>query len=175
MALAPVAWVIATARDPRRFAAGLILACVVFFIVWYPNIAALPLPSAIVNAYQGLLPTYLYAFQFPVNTDPVVQGLKLIDGPPLVLFGALLGTVVIVGYSAWTWRIAIAEREAERRDPGRSPPARRASPARRRDRPPRGLRSARADRPDRTARPRSAHRPRAAAAGADLGGRHGCL
>ena len=118
VALAPVAWVVVTARDPRRFAAGLVLACVVFFIVWYPNIAALPLPSAIVNAYQGLLPTYLYAFQFPVNTDPVVQGLRLIDGPPLVLFGALLGTVVIVGYSAWTWRIAIAEREAEGRDPG---------------------------------------------------------
>ena len=105
-------------RDPRRFAAGLILACVVFFVVWYPNIAALPLPSAIVNAYQGLLPTYLYAFQFPVNTDPVMQGLKLLDGPPIVLFGALLGTVIVVGYSAWTWRIAMAEREAEARDPG---------------------------------------------------------
>ncbi len=118
VALAPVAWVVATARDPRRFAAGLILACVVFFVVWYPNIAALPLPSAIVNAYQGLLPTYLYAFQFPVNTDPVMQGLKLLDGPPIVLFGALLGTVIVVGYSAWTWRIAMAEREAEARDPG---------------------------------------------------------
>ena len=34
---------------------------------FYPNIAALPLPSTIVNAYQGLLPTYLYAFQFPVS------------------------------------------------------------------------------------------------------------
>ena len=116
IALAPVAWVVATARDPRRFAAGLILACVVFFVVWYPNIAALPLPSAIVNAYQGLLPTYLYAFQFPVNTDPVVQGLKLLDGPPLILLGALLATVVVVGYSAWSWRIALAEREADRRD-----------------------------------------------------------
>ena len=36
----------------------------------YPNIAALPLPSTVVNAYQGLLPTYLYAFQFPVSTGP---------------------------------------------------------------------------------------------------------
>ena len=43
----------------------------------YPNISALPLPSAIVNAYQGLLPTYLYPFQFPVNTDPAAPA------PPL--------------------------------------------------------------------------------------------
>ena len=45
---------------------------------WSPSVAgswsstrtsrALPLPSTIVNAYQGLLPTYLYAFQFPVST-----------------------------------------------------------------------------------------------------------
>ena len=40
----------------------------VWFVVLYPNIAALPLPATIVNAYQGLLPTYLYAFQFSVNT-----------------------------------------------------------------------------------------------------------
>ena len=39
-----------------------------WFVVLYPNIAALPLPDTIVNAYQGLLPTYLYAFQFSVNT-----------------------------------------------------------------------------------------------------------
>jgi predicted membrane-bound dolichyl-phosphate-mannose-protein mannosyltransferase len=114
--LSPVAWVIATARDARRFVAGAVLACIVWFVVWYPNLAALPLPAAIVNAYQGLLPTYLYPFQFPVNTDPVVQGLKLIDGPSVLLLVFLTVTAVIVGYSAWTWRIAIAERDAERRD-----------------------------------------------------------
>ena len=36
--------------------------------ILYPNITALPLPSAVVAAYQGILPTYLYAFQFPVST-----------------------------------------------------------------------------------------------------------
>ncbi len=116
--LAPVAWVVATARDARRFAAGAVLACVAWFVAWYPNLSGLPLPSAIVNAYQGLLPTYLYAFQFPVNTDPVVTGLKLI-GVQTAAFGlVLLFTCLIVGYSAWTWRVSLAEREADRSDPG---------------------------------------------------------
>ena len=56
------------ARDARRFVIGLGTATVAWFVIWYPNLAALPLPSTVVNAYQGFLPTYLYAFQFPVNT-----------------------------------------------------------------------------------------------------------
>ena len=63
------AQVLAT-RDARRFVGGLVIAIVGWFVVFYPNISALPLPSAVVNAYQGLLPTYLYAFQFPVSTAP---------------------------------------------------------------------------------------------------------
>ena len=55
------------ARDPRRFVVGYLVAVVGWFAILYPNIAALPLPSAVVNAYQGILPTYLYAFQFPVS------------------------------------------------------------------------------------------------------------
>ena len=66
--LALVGLQLITARDSRRFAAGFVLAAGVWFVVLYPNIAALPLPDTIVNAYQGLLPTYLYAFQFSVNT-----------------------------------------------------------------------------------------------------------
>ena len=116
VALLPVAWVIATARNTRRFVVGALLACLIFFVAWYPNLSGLPLPAAVVNAYQGLLPTYLYAFQFPVNTDPVVEGLKLISGPPILLFVFLVVTCVVVGYSAWTWRISLAERDAERRD-----------------------------------------------------------
>ena len=45
-----------------------------WFVVLYPNISALPLPSQIVNAYQGILPTYLYAFQFPVSTGRSERG-----------------------------------------------------------------------------------------------------
>jgi len=118
VALSPIAWVVATARDTRRFMAGALLACLAWFVTWYPNLSGLPLPTAIVNAYQGLLPTYLYAFQFPVNTDPVVTGLTLVNVQTVALLVALLVTCVVVGYSAWTWRISLAEREAERRDPG---------------------------------------------------------
>ena len=110
--------VVATARDTRRFVAGAVLACLAWFVTWYPNLSGLPLPTAIVNAYQGFLPTYLYAFQFPVNTDPVVTGLKLLNVQTVALLVALLVTCVVVGYSAWSWRISLAEREAERRDPG---------------------------------------------------------
>ena len=125
VALLPVAWVVATARDVRRFAAGIVLACLAWFAVWYPNLSGLPLPSSIVNAYQGLLPTYLYAFQFPVNTDkvvtgvgfmaPIVKGIPIPAAPTLLAF--LLVVCLIVGYSAWTWRISLAEQDFAERDP----------------------------------------------------------
>ena len=66
--LAYLALGVFAARDPRRFVVGYVAAAVAWGVVLYPNIAALPLPSVIVNAYQGIMPTYLYAFQFPVST-----------------------------------------------------------------------------------------------------------
>jgi len=114
LALLPVAAVIVTARDARRFVVGAFVAIGFWFVFWYPNIAALPLPSAIHNAYQGLLPTYLYPFQFPVSTiDRNVAGPDLFDIRVGALLGALVVVAVVVGYSAWTWRIALAERRRE--------------------------------------------------------------
>ena len=78
---------------------------------WYPNIAALPLPTAISNAYQGVLPTYVYPFQFPVSTSTGTSpGRSLFDSGPALLLLALAGVCVVVGYAAWVWRIALAER-----------------------------------------------------------------
>ncbi len=107
-----VAWVVFGARDPRRFVVGAGLAAVAWTAVLYPNIAALPLPSALVNAYQGILPTYLYPFQFPVNTDPAVSSSGLITPESLLLGAALLFTSAVVAYAARGWRIARAEQEA---------------------------------------------------------------
>ncbi len=61
---------------------GVLAAAAVFFVVFYPNIAALPLPSTLFNAYQGLLPTWLYPFQFPVNTDAPAASQPLLSLVP---------------------------------------------------------------------------------------------
>ena len=108
--LALIAAFVITARDARRFAMGIVFAAVLAFLVLYPNISALPLPSTVVNAYQGLLPTYLYPFQFPVNTDPAAPSVQFLAPEPILLFIALTVTAFVVGYAAWVWRIGPAPR-----------------------------------------------------------------
>ncbi|HEU4920284.1 MAG TPA: phospholipid carrier-dependent glycosyltransferase [Candidatus Limnocylindrales bacterium] len=104
---------VATARDARRFVVGLVSAAAAWFVVVYPNISALPLPTVIANAYQGVLPTYLYLFQFPTNRTEVTEATPLLDPVAGILAGALLLLSVVLAYSAWIWRIALAEREAD--------------------------------------------------------------
>jgi hypothetical protein len=78
-------------------------------VILYPNISALPLPSQLVNAYQGILPTYLYAFQFPVSQIDRNAPIKLFT-PMLGIIGiAVLVTCVVVGYSTWVWRLSAAD------------------------------------------------------------------
>lgn len=113
LALLPVAAFVATARDARRFAAGLLLAIGLWFVVWYPNISALPLPSGLTNVFQGLLPTYLYPFQFWVNTTPRASG--PLDWKWIVMLAALIGGLAAaVFYSTSSWRLTLAERRSER-------------------------------------------------------------
>ena len=73
---------VVAARDARRFVGGLLVAAAAWFAIWYPNIAALPLPTAVVNAYQGLLPTYLYEFQFPVGAQEAPADTSLFTPDP---------------------------------------------------------------------------------------------
>ncbi len=108
---------ILTARDSRRFVGGLIAAIAINFVVLYPNIAALPLPSSLVPWYQGVLPTYLYAFQFGVNTTPR-NAISLSDPRLFVLVAFIVLAAVAVAYSAWTWRQALADEPAEDRGSG---------------------------------------------------------
>ena len=91
-------------------------AAVGWFVVVYPNISALPLPTVVANAYQGVLPTYPYPFQFPSNRAAVVKDVKLLDPVALVLAGAVVLLCLVLAYSAWVWRIALAEREAAEAD-----------------------------------------------------------
>jgi hypothetical protein len=108
--LLAVAWFVVTARDARRFAVGMVVAAFAWVVVWYPNISALPLPTRYFNAYQGVLPTWVWAFQFPVALDPAVEGPALATLETVVLLAALAGTCLLVGYAAWSWRLAAAAR-----------------------------------------------------------------
>ena len=101
-----------SSRDPRRFVVGLGVAVVGWFVILYPNISALPLPSAVVAAYQGILPTYLYAFQFPVSTVTRSANTPLLTPMLAILLLALTVTCLVVAYSAWVWRLALADRRA---------------------------------------------------------------
>ena len=99
---------IVTARDARRFVGGLIAAIAINFVVLYPNIAALPMPSTLGQWYQGVLPTYLYAFQFGVNTVNRSGAISFGDPRFFVLAAFLVLASAAVAYSAWTWRQALA-------------------------------------------------------------------
>ncbi|MDP2350902.1 MAG: phospholipid carrier-dependent glycosyltransferase, partial [Chloroflexota bacterium] len=108
-----VALQVVTARDGRRFVAGLIAAVAGWFVILYPNISALPLPSAMVNAYQGLLPTYIYAFQFSVNTIDRSGAISFADPKFGLLVVFLAIACGVVAYSAWVWRQALADGPSE--------------------------------------------------------------
>jgi hypothetical protein len=111
-----IAAFVATARDARRSVVGAVVAIVGWFVVVYPNFSALPLPTAIANVYQGVLPTYLYAFQFPVNNIAANVKIELFGPVPLLLGASVVFLSLVVGYSAWVWRLSIAERETLARD-----------------------------------------------------------
>jgi hypothetical protein len=121
-----VAAVVVTARDARRFVGGLLIAAGAWFVVIYPNISGVPMPSTMVNLDQGLLPAYLYGCQFPVSgIVRNAEGPGLLSTGALLLLVATIAVALVFAYSAWVWRIALAERELEEaRAPGTpSPPS----------------------------------------------------
>ena len=113
--LAVVAWLITRARDPRRFVVGILGAVGLWFVVFYPDIAGLAIPSGLRNLYSVLpLPTYNYDFQFAVNTDPapaVTPPLLGAQSLALMLVTALLAAAVM--YAAWAWRLSRATADVE--------------------------------------------------------------
>lgn len=111
-----VAAQVLAARDAHRYVMGLLVAVVAWFIVLYPNIAALPLPSAVVNTYQGIIPTYLYAFQFPVSTAARTVPSPFLSPTLAILTIAIAVTCLVVAYSASVWRLALAESVAPGED-----------------------------------------------------------
>ncbi len=101
--LAVPAWIALRARDSRRFALGVVIAAALWLLIWYPNLTGLPLPSGLVNIYQGLLPTWNYAFQFATNMDPPVKG-GVVDTGTLVIGAISIVAVAAVMLIARRWR-----------------------------------------------------------------------
>jgi len=119
--LAYLAIQIAGSRDARRFVVGFVVAAIGWFAILYPNISALPLPSAVVAAYQGILPTYLYAFQFPVSKVDRSLPTPLLTPMFAVLTVAIVMTSLVVAYSTWSWRLSMAAPDTGSDDPSDAP------------------------------------------------------
>ena len=116
------AWLVLRSRDPRRFAVGILVVAAIWFVVWYPNIAALPLPASFADMYQGLLPTWVYDLQFTVNMTPAAHP-KLVSTGTVALIAALLVGSAAVMYAARSWHLELAVRRAERDGRVPEPPA----------------------------------------------------
>ena len=99
-----MALVAITARDPRRFALGICAAGGIAFLVLYPNLSALPMPNNITSMYNGLLPTWLYGFQFSVNLQ-AASSVSLISSSSALLTLGVLCVAVVAGYVAWGRRV----------------------------------------------------------------------
>ena len=102
------------ARNPTRIFAGAIVAIAAVAVLWYPNWSALPLPSGAYNWYQGLLPTWIWAFQFGVTLAKPVS-VPLIGGATAIQAIALcVVAVVAAGMVAAIERKRIVELDEER-------------------------------------------------------------
>ena len=101
--LAVAGWLVLGARDPRRFVIGTLGAMAIWFVVFQPDIAALPVPTGIARLFQTLpLPTYNYDFQFAVNTaDATTTNVVSIESIALTAMVAFLAGAAMYAASAW--------------------------------------------------------------------------
>ena len=92
-----VAWSIQRVTDARRIFRWALISITGVALIWYPNWSGLPLPTGIHNFYQGILPTWTWAFQFGVTLEKPDDAATVGDGSLLVL--ALLAGVVLLTYA----------------------------------------------------------------------------
>jgi Gpi18-like mannosyltransferase len=100
--LAVPAYFVLRAVDPRRFVIGVLVAAVVWFVVFYPNIANLPVPTPLSQIHLGLLPTWNWGFQFGVNLDEPNRAAPD-PGGVLMLIVAVTGVCIVAAYAAHAW------------------------------------------------------------------------
>ena len=92
-----VAWSIQRVTDAQRIFRWALISIAGVALIWYPNWSGLPLPTGIHNFYQGILPTWTWAFQFGVTLEKPDEAATAGDGTLLVL--ALLAGVVLLTYA----------------------------------------------------------------------------
>ena len=109
--LAILAFVALTARNPRRFVLGACAFAVAVAVAFYPDWSALPLPNAIINVYQGLLPTWFYGFEFSVNLQEAAH-VALIQPFSILLGMVALLVAGVAGWAAWERRVVVGYRRA---------------------------------------------------------------
>jgi 4-amino-4-deoxy-L-arabinose transferase-like glycosyltransferase len=103
--LAVPAYFVLRASDPRKFVVGALVAAVIWFVAFYPNIASLPVPTPLSQIHLGLLPTFNWGFQFGVNRDPAAN--MTTSWPSVALLAvAVIGLCIAAVYAARTWKVA---------------------------------------------------------------------
>jgi hypothetical protein len=111
-----LAFITLTAVDPRRFVLGFCSVAVVAFMALYPNLSALPMPSTIVSVYQGLLPTWLYGFEFAVNQQESTS-VPFTSPDGIALAAATLVVAGMAAYLAWRQRVGYGPRPGASSEP----------------------------------------------------------
>jgi hypothetical protein len=109
--LAILAFIALTARNPRRFVLGACAFIVAVAVTFYPDWSALPLPNAIINVYQGLMPTWFYGFEFSVNLQEAAHG-ALVQPWSVLLAALALFVAGVAGWAAWERRVVVGYRRA---------------------------------------------------------------
>jgi Gpi18-like mannosyltransferase len=100
--LAVPAYFVLRALDPRRFVIGVLVAAVVWFVVFYPNIANLPVPTPLSQIHLGLLPTWNWGFQFGVNLDEPNRASPDLGGVLMIIVAAS-AMCIVAAYAAHAW------------------------------------------------------------------------
>ncbi len=91
------AWSIQRVTDARRIFRWALISIASIAMIWYPNWSGLPLPTGIHNFYQGILPTWTWAFQFGVTLEKPDEAATAGDGALLAL--VLLAVLVLLTYA----------------------------------------------------------------------------
>jgi hypothetical protein len=98
------AWLALGARDSRRAVIVIVGSAVLWFVVFYPYIADLPLPANAPYLYQRILPTFDYSFQFAVNQAPSPD-VGLLDPQGLVLAASIALAAIVTLLLVRQWRL----------------------------------------------------------------------